>query len=148
MSISASSVTGIEVTVGARYTGAVSQQLTFQLRDASATLVGSTKTALVNSTSETTYTVGGSADVWSTSLGQSDINDADFGVEIWATGVVTYAVAIDWVKVNVTYTASSTATGTRSYFNWFYGGQGVSSGVTAKKFRRTLYNRLGKRGTE
>jgi hypothetical protein len=147
-SVSASSIDGIEVTVGARYTASTIQAITAQLRNASGTLVGSTKSVSVSSGTETTYTLGGSADTWSASLTQTDINDADFGVEISVSGVNTYAIAIDWVKIDVTYTTSTTPTGTWSYFNWFYGGQGATSGAVALKFRRTLFNRVGKRGSE
>lgn len=146
-SISAASIDGITVTIGARYTGPSSQNLTAQLRDASGTLVGSSKTALINQTTEQTFTLGGSTDVWGTSLTQTDINDVDFGVEFLANGIITYALAVDWVKIDVAYTATA-GTGTRSYFNWFYGGMGAAGGAVANKFRRTIYGRVGRRGPQ
>jgi hypothetical protein len=146
-SISASAINGIEVTIGAKYTGPSSQNLVAQLRNASGTLVGSSKTVLIDQTSETTFTYGSSSDVWGTSLTQTDINDVDFGVEFLVNGIVTYALAVDWVKIDVTYTSSG-GTGTRSYLNWFYGGMGAAGGAVANKFRRTIYGRVGRRGPQ
>lgn len=147
--ISAASIDGLTVTVRAKYTGFVAQNLTAQIRNASGTLVGSTKVNLVNTTGLSTFTYGGSADVWSTSLTQTDINDIDFGIEFWVdngAGLSTYGIDIDWVKIDVTYTSSG-GTGTRSYFNWFYGGMGAAGGVTPSTkpwyFRKYV---LGRRG--
>ena len=149
LSISASSIDGITVTFGAKYIGLVAETLIAQIRNGAGSLVGSQKTANVNATSETTYTLGGAADVWGTSLSQTDINDADFGVELWANNgpsATYYAVAVDWVKIDITYTSSS-VTGTRSYFNWFYGGMGAAGGVTPSTkpwyFRKYVIGRRG-----
>lgn len=149
-SIGASSINGITVTFEAKYVGGFAETLIAQIRNASGTLVGNQKTASVNSTSLTTYTLGGSSDVWGTSLTQTDINDADFGVELWANNgpsSVSYEVEVDWVKIDVTYTSSG-GTGTRSYFNWFYGGMGAAGSAVANKFRRTIYGRVGRRGPQ
>lgn len=149
LSISASSIDGITVTFGAKYIGLVAETLIAQIRNGAGSLVGNQKTANVNATSETTYTLGGAADVWGTSLSQTDINDVDFGVELWANNGPSstyYPVTVDWVKIDVTYTASG-GTGTRSYFNWFYGGMGAAGGVTPSTkpwyFRKYV---LGRRG--
>jgi len=146
--ISAGSIDGITVTFEAKYVGASAETLIAQIRNASGTLVGNQKTTSVNSTSLTTYTLGGSSDVWGTSLTQTDINDADFGVELWAnngSGALSYEVEVDWVKIDVTYTSGG-GTGTRSYFNWFYGGMGAAGVTPSTKpwyFRKYV---LGRRG--
>ena len=104
--ISASSIGGIEVTIGAFYvTGA--QTLYARLRNSSGTLVGSTKNLYINTSSESTFTFGGSADMWGTSLAQADINSTSFGVEFYQDGFYTYPISIDWVKIDVTYTQTT-----------------------------------------
>lgn len=140
-SVTNSTIDGIEVTVGAKYL-TQTQAIYAKLRDATGALVGNLKNVSIDQATETTFTLGGSADKWGTSLTTTDISDSDFGVEIWVDGVQTYDIAIDWVKINVTYTQ---IVGTRSYIGFYYGGLGAGGAVAnaAAFFRRFVLNRRG-----
>ncbi len=63
------------------------------------------------STSDSTRTYGGAADMWGTSLTPADVNSSDFGVQylgaIGADSTTTVIAYIDFIQVSVTYTSGS-----------------------------------------
>lgn len=93
---------GITVRIEASESSTGSETLNARLQDATATLVGNTKTASINGTGKTVYTYGATNDLWGATLNGNTIHDADFGVRFWFT--TAHNIAVDFVTMAVEYT--------------------------------------------
>lgn len=122
---SGATVIGITAVVNIQRTGGATGQVqdgTVKLVDSSGTIVGTSQgRGAVNwPTVATDITYGGTSNTWSTSLTQADVISANFGVVFSAVGNVAgdnRVANVDYVKVTITYTTSSTATMSVELFN-------------------------------
>ncbi len=94
-------IVGITVRVEANESSSGSEDLFAQLQDASAALIGSSKT-LSLTTPLAVYTYGGTSDTWGATLTHAMLQDADFGVRLWFA--TSHNVSIDYVTMAVEYT--------------------------------------------
>ncbi len=110
--ITSTSIDGIEVRVEAAINNVpATYYASCQLLDASGSPVGNTKnTSNWTTTSDVAYTIGGTSDMWGTSLTEADIEDADFGVRcttVKTSGTPARSLLVDNIDIQITYTASS-----------------------------------------
>ena len=70
---------------------------------------GSSKTTTTLTTSDVDYTLGDSANLWGTTLSQSDVNNSGFGVRIRGGNqdTSTHVLSVDYVSITVYYTPAA-----------------------------------------
>jgi hypothetical protein len=124
-------ITGVTVRVQASEHSAGTESLNAQLQNDSSTLVGSSKSATLNSTVKIVYTYGATNDSWGATLTPAIVNSSNFGVRFWFT--TAHDVRVDYVTLAVEYTdsgtgvvRSDTAFGSRSPGYGVLSGGGVS----------------------
>jgi hypothetical protein len=101
-------ILGVTVEVEASETGTGNSNYVVQLISAATpTLIGNPTSAItINGTAKAISTSGGAADLWGATLNPTIVNGAGFGAVIYSTDA-TNTLAIDFVRVTVTYTPSS-----------------------------------------
>jgi hypothetical protein len=124
-------ITGVTVRVQASEHSAGTESLNAQLQNDSSTLVGSSKSATLNSTVKIVYTYGATNDSWGATLTPAIVNSSNFGVRFWFT--TAHDVRVDYVTLAIEYVdsgtgvvRSDTAFGSRSPGYGVLSGGGVS----------------------
>lgn len=108
---SGATINGISVEVNVKSSGASTVQDDLVRLYKAGTLVGSNlgpNTTI--STSSSTITYGGSANLWGTTWSYTDINDSGFGVGIGytQTSFLGAQASVDFVRITITYTPLAT----------------------------------------
>jgi hypothetical protein len=101
-------INGVTVEVEASETGTGNSNYIVQLISAATpTLIGNpTSSITINGTGKAISTSGGAADLWGATLNPTIVNGAGFGAVVYSTDA-TNTLAIDFVRVTVTYTPAS-----------------------------------------
>jgi hypothetical protein len=107
-----STINGVLVRVEASEHSTGTEPLLAQLQDEAAALAGSSKATSnegsISGTAKAVYTYGSTSDVWSATLTQAIVTNANFGVRLWFT--TAHDIRIDYVTMAVEYTAPDTGT--------------------------------------
>jgi hypothetical protein len=99
---------GITVRVEASEHSGGTEPLIVQIQDSTGTLVGSSKSQVLNGTGKAVYTYGSTSDTWGASPSLSTVQSSAFGVRLWFT--TAHTVRIDFVTMAVEYAVAVTGT--------------------------------------
>lgn len=94
-------VLGVTVRIEASEHSAGTEDVSAQLQNESATLIGASKSATINGTAKAIYVYGGTTDKWGAAITPAMVNDADFGVRFWY--LTTQDVRLDFVTMAIEY---------------------------------------------
>lgn len=105
-------INGITVRIEAAESSAGSETLNVRLQDDGGALTGTGKTASINGTSPTVYTLGSTSDLWSATVTGNKLHDIDWGVRFWFT--TAHNMTVDYVTMAVEYTVPSPGVATET----------------------------------
>lgn len=105
-------IAGITVRIEAAESSTGSETLNARIQDEGGALTGTGKTASINGTSPTVYTLGSTSDVWSATPTGAKVHDADWGVRFWYT--TAHNMTVDYVTMALEYTVPGLGTATET----------------------------------